>query len=441
MNHSPMYLRWKFWITDFLKGSPIAKPYRDIGKILGGGGKSLTDNKLQTLLTYTNKHSRYYSNIKSFNLQDYPVMNKALLIANADAIRVSDSIIPGQVGNVFIQRTSGSTGTPLAVPQDTRKRQRRIADLKYFNQLVGFKSHEPLIQLRIWNQWQNKSQKQIKRENIYPFNCTDLSDAHLKELCELMIETKCVAMRGYVSSFDMLARYVMAHPQYKFPHLKIIISGSENLGDDTRANIKKYLGCEIISQYADEECGILAQERIPTKEKDNVMYLNHADYIFEFLKLDSDEPANYGELARIVITDLHNYAFPMIRYDCGDVGVVSPPDQYSNGFPILSKLYGRRMDVCLTTKGEPFSPMTLARMVKHYDKILQWQFIQESEKGYTLKLVLKDCDDATSYMQSAIDILKESLGADADIQIESVTDIPVLKSGKRKTVVNNWKEL
>lgn len=233
----------------------------------------------------------------------------------------------------------------------------------------------------------------------------------------------------------------MAHPQYKFPHLKIIISGSENLGDDTRANVKKYLGCDIISQYADEECGILAQERIPTKEKDNVMYLNHADYIFEFLKLDKDEPADYGELARIVITDLHNYAFPMIRYDCGDVGVVSPPDQYSNSFPVLSKLYGRRMDVCLTTKGEPFSPMTLARTVKHYDKIQQWEFVQESEKGYTLKLVLNDCDDAVAYMQSAVDVLKESLGADAEIRIESVTDIPVLKSGKRKTVVNNWKKL
>lgn len=193
MNHSPMYLRWKFWITDFLKGSPIAKPYREIGNILGGN-KYLIDNKLQALLEYSNKYSRYYSNIKSFNLQDYPVMNKALLIANADAIRVPDNVIPGQVGDVFIQRTSGSTGTPLAVPQDTKKRIRRIADLKYFNQLVGFKSHAPLIQLRIWNQWQNKSKKQIKRENIYPFNCTDLSDAHLKELCELMIETKCVAM-------------------------------------------------------------------------------------------------------------------------------------------------------------------------------------------------------------------------------------------------------
>ena len=60
--------------------------------------------------------------------------------------------------------------------------------------------------------------------------------------------------------------------------------------------------CEIISQYADEECGILAQEKVPTKSTDNVMYFNHSSYIFEILKLDSVEPAAYGEVGRIVIT-------------------------------------------------------------------------------------------------------------------------------------------
>lgn len=39
------------------------------------------------------------------------------------------------------------------------------------------------------------------------------------------------------------------------------------------------------------------------------------------LKMDSDEPAEDGELGRIVITDLYNYAFPILRYDNGDTAI------------------------------------------------------------------------------------------------------------------------
>lgn len=41
----------------------------------------------------------------------------------------------------------------------------------------------------------------------------------------------------------------------------------------------------------------------------------------EVLKLEEDIPAGDGELGRLVITDLYNYAFPPIRYENGDIVV------------------------------------------------------------------------------------------------------------------------
>ena len=202
---------------------------------------------------------------------------------------------------------------------------------------------------------------------------------------------------------------------------------------------KKYLKCEVISQYADEECGIIAQERIPTKEDGNVMYLNYADYYIEFLKLESDEPAEFGELARVVITDLHNHAFPIIRYDCGDTGVLMPSDEYSRGYPVLGKLYGRKMDMVYTTSGIPFSPMLLGRTVKNFNVIKQWQFIQKGERNYVLKTILEDGGDKDELV-ALIDELKCTIGVDSKISIEIVNEIPLLKSGKRKVVVNEWKK-
>lgn len=259
----------------------------------------------------------------------------------------------------------------------------------------------------------------------------------LAELCDIISSNKAICIRGYASSLDLLAKYVEKHPVH-FPSLKVCIAGSEALHDDVRACVKNNLHCEIISQYANEENGILAQERVPTHDKGNVMYLNHAGYYFEFLKMDSDEPVEYGELGRIVITDFHNHAFPIIRYDNGDVGVIAPPNEYSNGYPILKTLYGRRFDVCYTTNNQPFSPMTIGRILKHYDEIAQWQFIQKGRKEYTIKIVMKTNKIASDYLQPVLPILKETLGEDAFITLLQTDDIPVLTSGKRKPVINEW---
>lgn len=441
MNAHSYFLRCRFWLLDFFKGSPIGIPYREIKELYNASyenGKIQRDTKLKRLLEFAQTHTSFYHSFHSYKLTDYPVINKQVLIEHHKEIEVPKDKIPGQIGDVYIQKTSGSTGIPLEIPQDTLKRRRRIAELKFFGKQVGFRTHDLLIHLRIWNKWQSKSLKQIRNENIIPFDISDMSECRIDELCRIIQKEKVVALRGYASILDILATYVQQHPQ-SFPHLKIIISVSETLQDETREKVKRYLKCEIISQYANEECGILAQEIPPTKATNNVMYINHAGYYFEILKMDNDDAADYGELGRIVITDLHNYAFPLIRYDTGDVGILLPPDHRSKGYPILGKLYGRKLDLCYTTKGQPFSSMLLSRTLKHFDKIIQWQFIQKDEKKYCIKVIMQQPYDAETYLQPAITELLKVLGQDAIIQIEQVKEIPVLQSRKRKSVVNEWK--
>lgn len=437
-------LRDNFWKKDALEGSPIGIPFREI-KYLSESSKEEGDqirkDKLFHILDYAINNCPFYKGkeCKAEDLSSFPVMNKLKYIENYDKIKVDESIIPGQLGPVHIQSTSGSTGTPFKVPQDTRKRQRRIAELKYFGKIVGFDSHEMLIHLRTWNRWQSKTAEQIKSENIIPFDISEMGENKLEELCRLIVEHNALCLRAYASSYDLLAKYVQKHP-ISFPSLKICIAGSEALHDDVRARVKNTLHCEIISQYANEECGILAQERVPTSDTDNVMYINHSGYYFEVLKMDRDEPAEYGELGRIVITDLHNHAFPIIRYDNGDVGILGEPNEHSHGYPVLQKLYGRRFDVCYTTKNQPFFPMTIGRILKHYDEIAQWQFIQKGQKEYLLKIVMRTNTAANQYLEPVISVLKETLGEDATVSIEETNDIPVLASGKRKPVINEWKK-
>lgn len=438
MDLNALYLRTRFWFLDFLKGSPIRKPYNEIKFIQEHSyeeGLPIRQKALHQLLEHAKQNSSFYKDAQGNELGTFPVMNKASLLEHYDEIRVEKSKIPGQVGEIHIQTTSGSTGTPFKIPQDTQKRLRRIAELKYFGTIAGFKSHEKLIHLRTWNRWQQKTKQQIKTENIIPFDITRMADEDLKKLCELIISSKAICLRGYASALEKLAEFAKGK-NYKFPHLKLAIAGAEALQDNVRELFKEVMNADIQSQYANEECGIMAQERVPTLKENNPMYLNHSGYFFEVLKMDSDTPAEYGELGRIVITDLHNYAFPLIRYDNGDTAILQKPNQFSHGYPIFEKLYGRRFDLTYTTFGEAIHPLTYGRILKHYENILQWQFIQNGKKDYLIRIILRNGE---MNLTEIINQLKEHLGFDANIQIECVTEIPVLASGKRKPVVNNWK--
>lgn len=435
MSISGFVRRTLFWTNDFLHGKPIRSNYSSICKVLNSysEGKDIQKGYINDLLKHATENTLFYADYKGKAIEDFPVVNKSMLIEHYDEVAVDAAKIPGQkTPQVHIQKTSGSTGTPFAIPQDTRKRNRRIAELKYFGEIAGFKSHERLGQCRVWTRWQNKSKKQQFTENILAINISKMDEETVKNLCETVKKKKVVALLGYANWFDQVAIYLSEHPQ-KLPSLKVIFTGSEMLKSQTRSELKRLIGCNVVERYSNEEEGILGQQSIHGGLE---YYLNHGSYYFEVLKLDEDKPAEYGELGRLVITDLFNYAFPMIRYDTGDTGIMVKGNEKSHGWPYISKLYGRRLDLIFDTKGEPVQPMALARVLKNLNGIIQWQFVQAGEKEYKIRLNMENDTSA----DACIEELKEILGSDAKVVVERVAEIPVLASGKRKPVVNEWKK-
>ena len=427
-----------YWISDFFHGKKVRKHFDELKVVLRDSekGKIIQKNNLVKLLNHATQYSQFYSAYKGRELSEFPIMNKNILNENYDLIAINYLYIPEQkTKNIHIQKTSGSTGTPFAVFQDTRKRNRRVAELKYFGEDVGFKSHEKLGQCRIWTKWQNKSRKQSFWENIIPINISKMDDDSLANLCKTVKKEKIVSLRAYASWYEKMVEYFESgkgNPQ-DFSTIKVAISSSEALNEETRAKMKILTGVPIVECYANEEAGILAQQKI----NDLNYYLNHDGYIFEFLKLESDEPVSYGELGRIVITDLFNYAFPLIRYDTGDTGILCPGNKKSHGWDYMSKLYGRRLDLIYDTAGNPIHPMNFARVLKNIPTIIQWQLIQKQEKEYLLKLNMKKYDEYKLTDISAE--IKSIVGFDAIVEIVNVEEIPVLASGKRKPVICEWK--
>lgn len=436
MSLDSVFKRSVYWTQDVLHGGTILKMYMDSKKVDSNFeyGQQWQQERIADILDWATTNTEFYKDYKGKKLEEFPVVNKLILTQNHKANEVDHSLLTWQEGNVFIQRTSGSTGVPFEVPMDTRKRQRRIADLKFYNHTVGFYSHEKLGQCRIWTQWHNKSNKQAWWENIVPINVAKLDDKGMEDFVKTIKDEKIFALRAYGSTYDFLVKYIESGKVNldDLKTLKVCISSAEALNPAVRDRMMELTGVPIVEAYADEEAGSMAHQRIG----DTNYYLNNTCYKFEWLKLDSDEPAEYGELARIVLTDFYNYAFPMIRYDTGDTAVFAPGNEASYGWPYISKLYGRMMDTVYNTKGEPMHPMNFGRTLKNFKTILQWQFIQKDEKEYCVKLQLAN----ESELEQIVEEVHKIVGEDAVVNIEKVDEIPVLTSGKRKPVICEWKK-
>lgn len=166
------------------------------------------------------------------------------------------------------------------------------------------------------------------------------------------------------------------------------------------------------------------------------MILNQVNYLIEVLD-DRNKPVKKGETGKVVVTDFSSHIVPLVRYDTGDLATLLT---YKDGLAhTISNIEGRKIEMVYTTNGDSLMPFNINIMMSKIQGIYQFQFIQESQNKYTLKLLPKDNFDK-SILEELENKYKQLLGLDALIDIIFVDEIETLKSGKRPYIINHYKK-
>ena len=359
---------------------------------------------------------------------DFSVINKAIV---REAL---DSFVSGEFkqSELIPIVTSGSTGTPFKVYHDRSKKLRNSADAICFAQMAGYTLGDRIIYMKIFVKEKMKNPVKYWMENTIPVDVIRIDDAQIKGLLRQMEDDRCTySIVGYSSALELVCKYLdkKSYGRVK-SDVRAVIAISEALNDYTKDALQKYFGAPVVSRYSNLENGILAQQETDGSGR---YIINTASYVVEVLKMDSDDQADPGETGRIVVTDLFNYGMPLIRYDTGDVGALSP-DSRKTGNMYLARVEGRKLDLLYDTKGKIVSSYMVYKNMWQYTEIKQYQLIQEGPKDYVFKI---NRDGAFSRERKLIDEFKACLGEDAIFRVEYVSEIPLLSSGKRRFVVNN----
>jgi phenylacetate-CoA ligase len=94
-----------------------------------------------------------------------------------------------------------------------------------------------------------------------------------------------------------------------------------------------------------------------------------------------------GETGRVVVTDLHNFATPLVRYVIGDYAEVGEPCPCGRGLPVLSRIAGRVRNMLVTAHGKRLWPRLSDRRFRDIAPVLQRQAVQKELDLIELRLV------------------------------------------------------
>ena len=426
-----------FWLLDSLKGGRIKNQLNEIKLSVeqpnSEQAKQIKEAHLKRLIHHALTTTPFYKEIiNTTSLSDFPVIRKTIIQDNFEEFQSSAFIDKDN----FKVSTSGSTGVPFFLFQNQNKRNRNHADALYFYNQSNFKIGNRLYELEVWRDHNKKGALKSWLQNIVQFDISRLTDQRIESFLELLKSDKQSkkTMLGFASAYEMIAQYLERKKLIlKDLGLTSAIANSEYLNPYTKATLSKHLNTTILSRYSSEEIGIIAQQ---TLDSPNSFVINHASYQIELLNLETDEPSKIGEFGRIVVTDLFNYAMPIIRYDTGDIAKLGEDE---NGIEIFTQIEGRQMDLIYDSQGNMLSSFVIyTKFYRYYHLLKQYQFIQQDQKDYEVKLNIQG--DTFQFENELIADIKSDFGEDATVTITYVDEIPALASGKRRKVINNYKK-
>jgi len=392
--------------------------------------------RLQKLLAYAAEHSPFYRDIfdkhaitpaviqSEDDLLSIPITTKSDIRNNLERF-ISDQFDRDELVSA---KTGGSTGFSLQLYFDEACQERRNAAQLLADRWSGWDLG--MKKAAIWGNppvpstMKQKLRHHLLDRTIY-LDTMNLNETSMGNFVQRWRAEQPGAIFGHAHSIYIFACYLRDHGITDL-RPRGIVATSMMLLDQERKAIEQVFDCFVTNRYGCEEVGLIACEC----EKHQGMHLNIPHLFVEFLDA-YNKPVKPGEPGKIVVTDLNNFAMPLIRYRVEDVGTfTNEPCGCGRGFPILRRLEGRVADFLKLPDGGQVAGISLIeRTLTKVPGIEQMQLIQETDDQITINRV-KSAQFTEKTDLVLIDLMREVFGTRVNFRVEDVARIAQEPSGK-----------
>lgn len=380
--------------------------------------------------------------------KDYPTdaVLEALPILARDKVREGEEALrsgalPADHGRQHRIATSGATGTPVRLwgtdltgflwrAFTLREHLWQARDFKAKLGAIRWaaKDFAPAPAGRRWPGWGDAVEQLYETGPACMLNVA----TPLERQIEWLLAERPRYLLSFPSNLAALAEHCLERG-IALPGLEEARTIGETLTSRQRARIREAWGCRVTDLYSCEEAGYLALQ-CPQGEHYHVQAEN---VILEIVD-EAGAPCRVGAPGRVLVTTLHNFATPLVRYELGDMAELGPPCACGRGLPVLAKIHGRRRNRLRLPDGRSEFPylgehgqIAAATGVK----VRQFQFVQKSTAEVEVKLVT-DRDFTPQEAERVRALVQRNLGHPFRIVLTRCEEIPKGPRGKLEEFVS-----
>jgi phenylacetate-CoA ligase len=361
-----------------------------------------------------------------------PLLERREVRAAGDARRSTAPPLP-----TIAKNTSGSSGEPLAFAYDVGSEHWRQAIKLRGYGWAGLRPGMRTIQYwgvaarypSAFHRAKVALDHAVRRERIV--DCTSRGDADLARVAALLRSDPPDVMLCFSQAGADLARWVLAHGARDWPDFRVI-AAAERLFPADREVMKRAFGPDVFETYGSREVMLMAAEC----EAHDGLHLSMENHLLELVVREGDRerPARLGETGEVVITDLHNYGMPFIRYATGDLAHLKSRERCACGRSLarLGAIEGRVTDTLLDGEGGRIGGLVFNVVFLPYsDRVRSFQVVQHRDRSITVRVAIDVLDET---LERAVQAYMAPYLKGVPMTLVRVDDIPLAPSGKRRLV-------
>ena len=359
---------------------------------------------------------------------ELPVLDRTLVKGHAAGFRSTEAL----PRNVRPAKTGGSTGEPLQTMQDARVPSLALAWRMY--SWWGVAPWDDLARVGRWGfgrmdavkntlQWWPTRQTYVDAGLLGPDT--------MRTFHRRITATRPALLEGYVGSMLELADFLESEG-LRPPPVTAVATTAAPLTTTSRRRLESFFDAPVYDEYRGSEFGWLAGE---CRERNGLH--TFADVRLVEVVDEQGRTLPPGEVGDLVVTDLTNRVFPLIRYRIGDRGsLVEAPCACGVTLPLISQPEGRSTDVLRLPSGRSMGHRLMAMFSTHPDSVRLFQIHQRADHSIVVRVVLGPGSDAERHVEAAVEELARRIEHEVPVTTEYVDRLP-FTGGKVKYVVSD----
>ena len=362
-------------------------------------------------------------------LAHLPIAEKAAVREGFERIRTPEATPK----NSTPQATGGSTGRPTKVLHDQRAMQHLLAWRLHRWWGVTPADDRAIVWRSTYGA--NPRRDKIRELLAWPvrvrqLNANQLGEAEIRRFFEQWEKTRPVLLTGYVGAVLELARFVQDSGRQPTPPKAVALT-SAPVSAGQKQHLREVFGAPVYDHYQCIEVPLIAGE---CEQADGQHVFSDARWL-EIVD-EQGRPVGRGETGDVVLTDLRNRVFPIVRYRLGDrASWKAAGCRCGRPFPVLNPIGGRITDNLYLPSGLVVAGEGMTAIFDPWpDAVRQFQLVQHADSSVTLRCVPGPDPRADELIRQVADGLRATVRGEVPVRLE-IVDVIAHDRGKSRFIL------